>query len=565
MTTVYRASLFAMCAGFAVLLSGCVTGTPSDMPEGKSAELQRARAGLRIAQPASRSSARPLFLAHYMPWFQAPPVSGNFGWHWHMGSTDPYQKDAHGLSRIASHYYPLTGPYDSGDPDLLAYQAALMKAAGVDGVIVDWYGTSHSFDYPQLQKSSQALFRAVHDAGLKFAICYEDQSVGRRVESHEIDSAAAAEAAKADMSWAARTWFKEEAYLKAGGRPVVLCFGPQYFRDAGQWDAVFSGLDPRPLLVTLNGAGGAAAEGSFPWPPMEASSGGALSPGELVRYLNDFYRRNQYGPFLVSSAFPGFHDFYSQAGVRPSYGYLDDYLGDTFSMTLEAAVAARADVVQLVTWNDYGEGTMIEPTVQNGYRDLETLQDLRRRLDPSFTASREDLRAPLAAYNARVAARASQKGPQAAAETAQPADPFAARANLALHRPVASNNHIFAFTADNAVDGDVRTYWEGAANSYPNEITVDLGQPRALSAVRIRLNPQRIWAARTQTFAVLASAEGETFITAAESAAWKFDPAAGDNTVTVPITITARFVKLLCTANDGATAGQIAELEVFGE
>jgi hypothetical protein len=59
---------------------------------------------------------------------------------------------------------------------------------------------------------------------LDYAVCYEDQSVGRRVESHEIAPAAAAEAAKADISWAARAWFKEETYLKIGGRPVVLCF-----------------------------------------------------------------------------------------------------------------------------------------------------------------------------------------------------------------------------------------------------------------------------------------------------------------------------------------------------
>lgn len=536
-----------------MLLSGCVTGHPLDAPEGKGAELQRARAGLRIAPPVSRSARRPLFLAHYMPWFQAPPVSRNFGWHWHMGSTDPWQKDAYGLPQIASHFSPLTGPYDSGDPDLLAYQTALMKASGVDGVIVDWYGVSSSFDYPQLQKSSQAVF-------------YEDQSVGRRVESREVDSAAAVEAARADMTWAARTWFTEETYLKIRGRPVILCFGPQYIREAGQWDKIFSGINPRPLLVTLDGAGGSATDGSFPWPPMGMASGGTLSPAVLVQYLYDFYRKNQDSPFLVSSAFPGFHDFYLQAGVRPSYGFLDDYLGETFGMTLEAAVSARADVVQLVTWNDYGEGTMIEPTVQNGYRELETLQDLRRRLDPSFAFTREDLRKPLAELNARAAARAAHNAPQAAvgANTAKAADPFAAAANLAIRRPIASNNHVFAFTAENAVDGDVRSYWEGAANSYPNEITVDLGEPRLLSAVRIRLNPQRIWGARTQAFAVLASIEGEKFATAAESAAWKFDPAAGDNTVTVPITMTARFIRLVFTANDGATAGQVAELEVFG-
>jgi len=562
----YRASVLVFCAGIFILLGGCVSSDPLSAPEGKGAELQRARAGVRIAKPVTRSSKLPLFLAHYMPWFQAPPFSDNFGWHWHMGSTDPYQKDAHGLSRIAAHYYPLTGPYDSDDPDLLEYQTSLMKASGVDGVIVDWYGTSPSFDYPQLQKSSEAVSLAVKKARLKFAICYEDQSVARRVESQEIDSAAAADAAKADMSWAARVWFKEETYLKIRGRPVVLCFGPQYFKEDRQWDVILSGIDPRPLLITLDGAGGSASDGSYPWPPMGASSGGTLSPDALVRYLNDFYGKNLDKPFLVSSAFPGFHDFYSQAGVRPSYGYLDDYLGETFGMTLDAAVSARADVVQLVTWNDYGEGTMIEPTVQNGYRELETLQELRRRLDPSFSSTREDLRAPLAAFKARVAARTARMAPPAAAasDAAKPADPFAAAVNLALHRPMASHNHIFAFTAEMAVDGDTRTYWEGARDSYPNEITVDLGAPLALAAVRIKLNPPRIWGARTQTFAVLASTEGERFVPAAQSRAWRFDPAAGGNTVTIPIAATARFIKLSFSANDGATAGQVAELEVFG-
>jgi hypothetical protein len=414
-----------VCAGIFILLSGCVTDHPLDAPEGKGIELQKARAGLHIAPPLSRSLNRPLFLAHYMPWFQAPPVSGSFGWHWHMGSTDPYQKDSRGQSRIASHYYPLTGPYDSTDPDLLAYQAALMTAGGVDGVIVDWYGTSAFFDYPQLLESSEAVFLAMKKAGLKFAVCYEDKSVGRRVETRQLDSQSAVEAAHADMTWAARTWFKEETYLRIGGRPVVLCFGPQYFREAGQWDLIFSGITPRPLLVTLDGAGGKAADSSYPWPPMGESSGGTLSPGELVRYLNVFYNKTRDSSFLVSSAFPGFHDFYSQAGVRASYGYLDDYSGETFSMTLEAAVSARADVVQLVTWNDYGEGTMIEPTVQNGYRELETLQDLRHRLDSSFTFTREDLRVPLAAFKARAAARAARSAPQpaAGANAGKPSDP----------------------------------------------------------------------------------------------------------------------------------------------
>jgi len=41
--------------------------------------------------------------------------------------------------------------------------------------------------------------------------------------------------------------------------------------------------------------------------------------------------------------------------------------------------------VQVVTWNDFGEGTVVEPTREHGYRDLGIVQDLRRQyLDPRF-------------------------------------------------------------------------------------------------------------------------------------------------------------------------------------
>ena len=40
----------------------------------------------------------------------------------------------------AAHYYPKIGPYASNDPDVLEYHFLLMKAAGVTGIILDWYG-----------------------------------------------------------------------------------------------------------------------------------------------------------------------------------------------------------------------------------------------------------------------------------------------------------------------------------------------------------------------------------------------------------------------------------------
>jgi hypothetical protein len=48
--------------------------------------------------------------------------------------------------------------------------------------------------------------------------------------------------------------------------------------------------------------------------------------------------------------------------------------------------------VQIVTWNDYGEDIIVEPTREYGFRDLGIIQDYRRKyLDPRFAYRAIDL------------------------------------------------------------------------------------------------------------------------------------------------------------------------------
>ena len=65
-----------------------------------------------------------------------PKNEGKWGYHWTMKNCDPNKTDAKGKREIASHYYPMTGPYASGDEAVLDYQCLLMKYAGLDGVMV---------------------------------------------------------------------------------------------------------------------------------------------------------------------------------------------------------------------------------------------------------------------------------------------------------------------------------------------------------------------------------------------------------------------------------------------
>jgi hypothetical protein len=73
------------------------------------------------------------------------------------------------------------------------------------------------------------------------------------------------------------------------------------------------------------------------------------------------------------------------------------------------------------------------------------------------------------------------------------------------------------------------------------------------------------WGARTQTLPVLGSSDGSTFTTLVASRGATFDPASS-NTATITFTATSqRFLRLNFTANTGWPAGQLAELEVYGD
>lgn len=351
-------------------------------------------------------------MVHYMPWFQSPYSlgAGNWGYHWKMGDLiNPNTVDSSGKRQIASWYYPLIGPYDSLDPAVLEYHVLLMKLGGIDGVIVDWYGADNYYDYSINNQRTLALFNCTRRAGLKFSLCYEDATIqaeinGGSMNGVNVTAGNALAHAQQTLLYAETNFFTDPSFLRLSNAPVFLNFGPQYFHNSSDWTSIFSVLDPtnQPAFFTEDNRLAPAGTGAFDWPPMWMSGGGTLTSNQLQNYLVSFEQNAGGWPGFVSSAFPRFHDFYAQAGAGSSYGYLDDANGSTFTSTLRRALTNHSAVVQLVTWNDFGEGTVIEPTQEFGYRDLGVVQDFRRQyLDPDFPYHTNDLALALRFYNLR--------------------------------------------------------------------------------------------------------------------------------------------------------------------
>ncbi|MDA1192540.1 MAG: glycoside hydrolase family 71/99-like protein [Candidatus Poribacteria bacterium] len=344
-------------------------------------------------------TTQPLVLAHYMPWYAAPPTDERWGWHWTMNRFNPNDTDANGRRQVASHQYPLIEPYATNDPDLLENHVLLMKLAGIDGIIIDWYGFEDVYDYRWLNETTHRVIEVARRAGLGYAVCYEDRTVRAMVNMGRLSADDAVAHGNAVMEYLRAEWFGDPLYLKWDGRPLFLIFGPEYYSEA-QWEEILSANDERPMVATLHERK-AFADGAFAWLPMWAARDGTLTTQRLQEYVETFTRWSKDWTFSVAAAFPGFHDIYQEAGVMESHGYLDDRRGETFRETLDLALNSAAAFVQLATWNDYGEGTVIEPTADQGFRELETLQTARRQRQTAFPYEPDDLRLPVTLYRLR--------------------------------------------------------------------------------------------------------------------------------------------------------------------
>ncbi len=297
-----------------------------------------------------------------------------------MNHFDP-EKEVDGKRPIASHYYPLIGPYDSGDPAVLEYHLLLMKLAGIDGVIVDWYGLYDFNDYLILHKNTERLIKQINRLGMKFVICYEDQTVPALVKGGRITEQVRVPHVTGEIEWLHKKWFSMPSYVRLSGRPVLLSFGRDGLSD-DEWKLALERLSS-PVAYFSQHAKRCAAWGAFDWPV----------PNEGTKAIDRFTKKARAWPYSIPVAFPRFIDIYAQAKLHKGYGRIEDADGATLRTSLQRALKSDAPIIQIATWNDWGEGTVIEPNREFGYRDLEIIQELRRpQLGQASSLKAADLR-----------------------------------------------------------------------------------------------------------------------------------------------------------------------------
>ncbi|WP_433778573.1 glycoside hydrolase family 71/99-like protein [Flavobacterium anhuiense] len=321
----------------------------------------------KIAPVAIEKTNSTKIYMHYMPWFETNESSADkkWGYHWTMANKNPNNIGANGRREIASYYYPLIGPYHSGDKNVIENHLLLMKYSGIDGVLIDWYGTYDVNDYRMVKENTDQLIEMLDKVGLEYAIVYEDRFLTNVVNAGKAISVTGA--AKTDLTYVEKNYFSDANYIKINGKPLLMNFGPIVLKTPAEWTNVFNTLTAKPTFLTLwdhSSMAGENASGEYAWVYKDNS------------YLTNFYTNTK--PKLsvaMGSAYPGFKDFYAEGGGGAAIGWtIEHNNGATLDETLALAKNANVNYLQLITWNDFGEGTMMEPTVEFGYSFIEKIK-----------------------------------------------------------------------------------------------------------------------------------------------------------------------------------------------
>ena len=169
-------------------------------------------------------------------------------------------------------------------------------------------------------------------------------------------------------------------YIRVGpnNEPLTLLFGPITQTQPSDWTTILSGVGQTPALVPLQYQAsqvGTPAVGEAAWIYQDKGTSDDLT-------VQKNFLANEAGKFSnsIGDAYVGYNDYYA-AGGDPSAaaGFVipqSDSNGETLTETLDQDQTYSKNIaaIQIATWNDYGEGTMIEPTVQNGFSSLQQIQ-----------------------------------------------------------------------------------------------------------------------------------------------------------------------------------------------
>jgi hypothetical protein len=281
------------------------------------------------AAPPLQSSNDPLVLAFYYTWFDE--------------NTWTYDR----LSDLPAQ------PYASRDRGVMGRHIDQAKAAGIDALLVAWYGPGGD---NQTEPNLAAMLAEAGARGFRIGILFESDSPFMG------GSGAASEALRHALS----THAAHPAFLRVDGRPVIFFWRPTIY-GVETWRTIRSQVDPSYGSVWIAEGIDMSYQAVFDghhlysntWsPPADLT----YTNGKFAKWVADARQQQGAYKFWVATVMPGYNDL----RIRGS-GFAQDREGGAYyERAWQAAIASQPNWIVINSFNEWPEGTYIEPSQSYG-------------------------------------------------------------------------------------------------------------------------------------------------------------------------------------------------------
>lgn len=270
-------------------------------------------------------------LAFYYGWYGTPTGPAKTWLHWDQGRADR-----------SSAQTPQLGYYDSADPKIIAQHVTWAKQAGLQGFVLSWWRK-----YP-------------HQEAVLRALLAEAARQGDFTISLYLETAATPAELRAQVQDILVQYGQHAAFQRVLGRPVLFLY-----------TRIMQDLDHRGLRTALHGLPGFYVGDLLQPSTLDVLDGAhtyvsASVPNKYQQELREtLFAARLTDRLAIATVMPGYDDTH----VRKPGG-IDHRLAGRF-YDGEWAMAAMADWVLLTSFNEWHEGSEIEPSVEFGNQYLE--------------------------------------------------------------------------------------------------------------------------------------------------------------------------------------------------
>ena len=367
----------------------------------------------RATSAAGPSPSPVRTIAFYLPQFHAIPENDEW---WGEGFTE-WTNVTKALPSFDGHYQPRLpadlGFYDLKNPEVLRKQAEIARQFGIEGFCFHfyWFGGKRLLETP--------LENLLSDRSIDLPFCINgaNENWTRRWEGRDQEILLGQQhSAEDDLAFAdaAVRLFEDPRYIRAGDRPLLLLYRPAELPDARatveRWRSHFAQRDVNPLILMTQVFGDLdpakyGFDGAVAFPPVSAALDfPPTRPGKLfdhafagsLRSYSAVARLTLESHSSAYRSFPGVcPDWDNSARRGPAAFMLHGSTPEKFGTWVEAAARQAIQAhrpeerfVFVNAWNEWAEGTYLEPDRHYGFAYLTALAAALQRVadDPDGEA-----------------------------------------------------------------------------------------------------------------------------------------------------------------------------------